>query len=293
MTDSDSSVPYGYCHCGCGGKTSLAAQTVRKLGHVKGEPMRFLPTHHNRLRRQANLAAIADGTKDCSKCGRTWPATEEYFGVVRRVASGLKAQCRQCVREYDSQRSYAEYHARMKALNAGRGFPGEPKSCTACGGSFPGTPEFFSRHNVSPDGLNTQCKVCTRAKDRRWYYANQERVLEAQRIASKRWRRTPSGVLSRRVENQRRRSSVRSAGGSFCVDEIARMYEDQGGLCAYCATPLFGTWHVDHMTPISRGGRNDWTNLAIACPSCNLTKFTMTAEEFIEKRRNHERGSGR
>ncbi len=59
------------------------------------------------------------------------------------------------------------------------------------------------------------------------------------------------------------------------------MYEDQGGLCAYCECELHGTYDVEHMTPLCRGGKNDWTNLAIACSPCNRAKGSRTAEEFM------------
>ncbi len=43
------------------------------------------------------------------------------------------------------------------------------------------------------------------------------------------------------------------------------MIQDQSGVCAYCESTLNGNYHVDHMIPLSRGGRNTWSNLAITC----------------------------
>jgi len=43
-------------------------------------------------------------------------------------------------------------------------------------------------------------------------------------------------------------------------------------------------FHVDHKTPLTRGGNNSPENLCCACPSCNFRKGTKTAEEFIELR---------
>jgi 5-methylcytosine-specific restriction endonuclease McrA len=60
-----------------------------------------------------------------------------------------------------------------------------------------------------------------------------------------------------------------------------RMLEAQGHSCYYCDVPLFGVYHVDHMTPISRGGSNWPENLCIACPTCNISKGAKTAEEFM------------
>ncbi len=40
----------GPCGCGCGHRTSIAAQTRTAIGHVRGQPTRFLVGHNNRLR---------------------------------------------------------------------------------------------------------------------------------------------------------------------------------------------------------------------------------------------------
>lgn len=58
------------------------------------------------------------------------------------------------------------------------------------------------------------------------------------------------------------------------------MWNNQKGLCFYCKTPMI-KWNIDHMLPLSRGGGHIRSNLCLACPSCNLHKFTKTAEEFL------------
>lgn len=42
-----SEIPKGLCQCGCGGTTSIAKKNRYDMGHVKGQPVRFLPNHHN------------------------------------------------------------------------------------------------------------------------------------------------------------------------------------------------------------------------------------------------------
>jgi len=43
-------IPYGYCHCGCGEKTTIIARSDTLKNRVKGEPNKFIIQHHNRLR---------------------------------------------------------------------------------------------------------------------------------------------------------------------------------------------------------------------------------------------------
>jgi hypothetical protein len=33
-----------------------------------------------------------------------------------------------------------------------------------------------------------------------------------------------------------------------------------------------GTFHIEHIVPVSKGGPSDSQNLALACPACNLHK---------------------
>lgn len=40
-------IPYGYCHCGCGGKTNLSDRTSHRRGVVKGQPLRFIRFHQS------------------------------------------------------------------------------------------------------------------------------------------------------------------------------------------------------------------------------------------------------
>lgn len=47
--DEDKTIPYGYCHCGCGERTKLAARTDAGKGWIKGQPLRFVNGHNRRL----------------------------------------------------------------------------------------------------------------------------------------------------------------------------------------------------------------------------------------------------
>jgi hypothetical protein len=42
-------MPYGYCHCRCGGRTPIATRTDQRYGHIKGQPVRFINYHHSRV----------------------------------------------------------------------------------------------------------------------------------------------------------------------------------------------------------------------------------------------------
>lgn len=51
------------------------------------------------------------------------------------------------------------------------------------------------------------------------------------------------------------------------------LFRRDGHTCMYCLRTL-GDRHLtrDHVVPLSRGGRNEWTNVVTACRACNQRK---------------------
>lgn len=45
-----SEIPYGFCQCGCGGKTTIAKKTNTRRNQVKGQPLHFIFGHSTRVR---------------------------------------------------------------------------------------------------------------------------------------------------------------------------------------------------------------------------------------------------
>jgi len=40
-------------------------------------------------------------TKTCKKCGKTFPATNEYFHTQKSNKDGLRKECKKCRADYD------------------------------------------------------------------------------------------------------------------------------------------------------------------------------------------------
>ena len=70
----------------------------------------------------------------------------------------------------------------------------------------------------------------------------------------------------------------------FEVDRAKRqLLLAQQNECKYCTATLeFNTCHLDHRTPISRGGTNAFENLQVLCARCNFEKHSKNDEEYIE-----------
>lgn len=73
---SETKIEYGYCRCGCGGKTSPARQTDIRLGYVRGEPVYFIRGHNSaKPRTSVDDVSLPPNT-------RAIPLTQGKYAIV-------------------------------------------------------------------------------------------------------------------------------------------------------------------------------------------------------------------
>lgn len=53
---------------------------------------------------------------------------------------------------------------------------------------------------------------------------------------------------------------------------VASLHDAQKGKCAICRAVLKKKWHLDHVTPLAKGGEHAPKNLQLLCAPCNLRK---------------------
>lgn len=86
-------------------------------------------------------------------------------------------------------------------------------------------------------------------------------------------------------KRQRRRARALNAPGEYRYVDVMRQYRAQGYACAYCKEPARGLPDPEHVVPLSRGGRNDMSNLVAACKQCNSDKRDLLLPEWAANRR--------
>ncbi len=88
------------------------------------------------------------------------------------------------------------------------------------------------------------------------------------------------------------------------------IFEKTGGHCHFCGKKLFfeakrgndGRWHIDHIVPFSRKGKNNIINYLPICNVCNRLRWNFKSEKirdifrfgviaYREMRRNTEIGN--
>lgn len=170
------------------------------------------------------------------------------------------------------------------------------RDCTECGS------RFLPRPNQLAKGQGRYCSTkCSLAAARR---SDAFKACDQKRVASRRasyvpkrpedsprWkggpeayrkRRQESGASARQLREYRRANPHKAREwqqnrknrkfGRLEYGTIPRLMDSQRGMCANCCCNIRDKYHVDHITPLSRGGRHEAANVQLLCGPCNLRK---------------------
>ncbi|MNQ24566.1 HNH endonuclease [compost metagenome] len=202
--------------------------------------------------------------KACSKCKIVKTFTD--FSKSAREKDGLQYHCKACQRATraswraenpelnkakmaewrDANREYIQaYSAKYRANNL--------EKVKAA---------FSAWYQKNKHHSKTKCAA--------WRAKNPEAVKAKQAV----WRALNPDSCS--MHRRARRARLRQAEGSHTAKDIQRLFDLQRGKCATCRKALHSNgenkFHVDHITPLVKGGSNGPENLQLLCPPCNLHK---------------------
>jgi 5-methylcytosine-specific restriction endonuclease McrA len=175
------------------------------------------------------------------------------------------------------------------------------KKCTKCG-EWKDKYEFNERKGKGRSGLLTQCKSCVAA----WHHNHQKEHPEKSRVTALRWRNKhldearqkwhefiatkPAGwdaerkrqqylekhekeLEQARVKNSKRRAHILGNGGVITKEEWNWLKEFYSFTCLRCGKrePEIKLT-LDHILPLSMGGKNVIENAQPLCQPCNSSK---------------------
>lgn len=180
------------------------------------------------------------------------------------------------------------------------------KPCSKCKRLLPVS--MYHKMSKARSGYKSSCKECRKSE----HEVDYKEHKEARLLAGKKWRERNrermTAIRKRWVDNnkkgfaamvraweQKNRDAKNSHGrnyqarkknakGSHSKSDITLLLQYQKGKCAVCRDALGGTFDVDHVVPLSRGGENDKYNLQLLCVTCNRTKNKQDPILFMQKR---------
>lgn len=108
----------------------------------------------------------------------------------------------------------------------------------------------------------------------KYYPANKEKLAEKQR----QYRRKNRHIHLN--QKHRRRSRLLAAFVEDCSEKISELRKETN--CHWCHLPMIRVT-IDHVVPLSRGGKHESCNLVASCPSCNSKKHDKLPNEWIKE----------
>ncbi len=90
--------------------------------------------------------------------------------------------------------------------------------------------------------------------------------------------------VQKAANEAKRRALKAESDGSWSATDIANLLKHQHHKCIACLKDISKGFHVDHRVPLSKGGSNDFLNLDLLCPKCNLSKSNQDPLVFMRKK---------
>jgi 5-methylcytosine-specific restriction endonuclease McrA len=234
-------------------------------------------------------------SKACTKCKLVKPLSE--YSKHKAFKSGIRSSCKACEKK-DAQRYAATEHgktqiaARRKAWRAksadkiavhNRNYRlKNPEKLKQKGKNYweKNRPMLLAKQKKYREANADKVALSTS----KWQKENKDRV----NAKSKKWRNTHPEQAAQIGKNFREKNpengkltsmryrARKYQNGIFLVreTEIKSLLEKP---CFYCGAK---SEHLDHVTPISRGGRHSIGNLIQSCAGCNLSKSKKTIMEW-------------
>ena len=135
--------------------------------------------------------------------------------------------------------------------------PMRTKTCATC--DTPKPVDEFYPSRLHPDGRAANCILC----------------MGAQPLVYPAWRACPGEQRRKQIRSEKHRRRRAYIAGSTEVGWVDRqaIIERDGSICYLCRRKLeLGEITLDHVIPLSKGGKHTPENVRVCCLLCNIRK---------------------
>lgn len=239
--------------------------------------------------------------KTCTgPCGRSLPATPEFFYRNKGRKDGLLPMCKQCRSTRD--KVYYDAHVEQKRSRSKQYYYNHHETRSTYNAEYRNAhrenlrlyaAQYFTENHDACCEQQKQYYLDHHSEIRNYraqfYQDNRDRILEERKA----YYQTPQGRLVHQVGSRNRRSRKKNAPGTLTTQQIQAKLKSQNYCCYYsaCGHAKFEkqngkyVFHLEHTIPLSRSEHNprhDVNYVVLACPSCNLSKKNKLPHEWPE-----------
>lgn len=191
--------------------------------------------------------------KICKKCNKELKITE--FIKNKNCKDGYEGTCKNCKNKIRQEKYKTLQYIIPKKVK---------KTCKRCNRLL--SYSEFAKDLKSKDCHRNICKTCDRIRIRNKHSLNKKEQTMT-------WWNC-------------RANSVNKRGTKNLLDKITgkdlyNLFLNQHKKCFYCNIDISKNFQVEHIEPISNGGRNIIENICLSCEDCNRLKWNKSHEQFI------------
>lgn len=219
--------------------------------------------------------------KQCNSCKCNFPSTREYFTPDKKSPDGLKRVCKRCrsiansefVRRKSSDPEWAAKRRQQSLENTRKRNAENPEKHEQSKAhkrkqhklKRARTSDFNEKRRAKRNlKRENEVRSIRRANDPEYRERTNKDTRERRAANPDYWR------LKSRIYSAKRRSQMGTE--HYTQADIKLQYSSQKGKCWHCGKACNGTYHIDHLIPLSRGGTDKASNIVISCPTCNERK---------------------
>ena len=182
------------------------------------------------------------------------------------------------------------------------------KTCKICNKTKPLT-DFYKNKTYS-DEYVSKCKTCSNDQTTKNYIKNKDEILAKNKeyrkanahlikVKKKQYRESNKGLINtskkdyyynkggkekaaewrnnnkdkvKANEHNMRVKRRAKTNDAISAKDLSEWTNTQLKVCVYCNSHCESSYHIDHIEPLATNGVHALDNLAISCPSCNLSK---------------------
>lgn len=210
--------------------------------------------------------------KTCSCCGETKIASKEYFCASSRGKYGLGCWCKSCLslwREANKEKIKTN-NKRYRENN--REILLEKKK-----EYYDSNKKQYLLKNKEWRNNNPEKLKLSKQKE---YIKNKEAYIKRARDWAK--NNPEKAKISNLLSVRKRLATKFNLSEHFTSSDVENLLVEQQGLCYYCSSDISEGYHIEHKTPLSRGGTDTKDNLCLSCKQCNWSKGKKTEEEYYK-----------
>jgi hypothetical protein len=195
--------------------------------------------------------------KSCTKCGQTKPLTQ--YPINKKLISGREGRCCECRNQY--QREWRAQNIEASRAATKRWREKNPSTVQANKQRYGRT----EKAKQTAKEWEKRNKEKRQRQNRGWEQKNKNHRLA---LWNEWARKNPDNI---KHSQQKRRALQMGSEVLFTLDAKQRIIRKANGFCYYCNTRS-ERLSLDHVLPLSRGGRHSEGNIVVCCMSCNSSK---------------------